>query len=123
MGASALIRDGEGRVLLVRQTYHSPTSWSLPGGWVQRDETPRQAAARETYEEVGLRVSIGRPLAASMGSYGQLSILFEARVVDERDAHLSDEVDCAAYFDLSQLPPMPSETRCWIEEALAAQTS
>ena len=30
--------------------------YSLPGGYVHRDETGRQAAARELFEETGVRV-------------------------------------------------------------------
>ena len=121
VGAAALIRDGAGRVLLVRQTYHRPASWSPPGGWVGRGETPHQAAVRETYEEVGLRVAVGRPLAIGTGGYDQVNILFECRVLDERDAGLSQEIDRAAYFAPNELPPMPAGTRRWLEEGLAAQ--
>jgi 8-oxo-dGTP pyrophosphatase MutT (NUDIX family) len=44
--------DERGRVLLVRHSY-GPTSWSLPGGGIGRDEDPAQGAAREIREELG----------------------------------------------------------------------
>ncbi|MGA5168769.1 MULTISPECIES: NUDIX domain-containing protein [Streptomyces] len=58
-GAAALLRDGEGRVLLVEPNYRD--GWTLPGGTVESDtgETPRQAARRETLEEIGLDVELG----------------------------------------------------------------
>jgi 8-oxo-dGTP pyrophosphatase MutT (NUDIX family) len=60
MGAGALIRDGTGRVLVVEPTYK--TTWELPGGSVEADESPRQACVREVAEELGLRLVVGRLL-------------------------------------------------------------
>ncbi|MFF0063477.1 NUDIX domain-containing protein [Streptomyces sp. NPDC005279] len=62
-GAAALIRDGQGRVLLVEPNYRA--GWALPGGTIESDrgETPRQAARRETLEEIGLDVEPGALLA------------------------------------------------------------
>jgi ADP-ribose pyrophosphatase YjhB (NUDIX family) len=63
VGAAALFRDAEGRVLLVEPNYRK--GWALPGGTVESDdgETPRQGARRETAEEIGLDRVIGRLLA------------------------------------------------------------
>ena len=57
------MRDGSGRLLLVRRA-HEPAigKWSLPGGRIEPDETPAQAAAREVREETGLEVEIGELL-------------------------------------------------------------
>ncbi|WP_406175249.1 NUDIX domain-containing protein [Streptomyces sp. NBC_00996] len=62
-GAAALFRDTDGRVLLVEPNYRE--GWALPGGTVESDdgETPRQGARRETAEEIGLDVELGRLLA------------------------------------------------------------
>ncbi|MEU3830647.1 NUDIX domain-containing protein [Streptomyces sp. SID486] len=63
VGAAALFRDAEGRVLLVEPNYRE--GWALPGGTVESDtgETPRQGARRETLEEIGLDRPPGRLLA------------------------------------------------------------
>ncbi|MEU1072064.1 MULTISPECIES: NUDIX hydrolase [unclassified Streptomyces] len=62
-GAALLLRDGRGHVLLVEPNYRD--GWALPGGTIESDrgETPRQAARRETLEEIGLDVSPGQLLA------------------------------------------------------------
>jgi ADP-ribose pyrophosphatase YjhB (NUDIX family) len=63
VGAAALFRDAEGRVLLVEPNYRE--GWALPGGTVESDdgESPRQGARRETAEEIGLDRTLGRLLA------------------------------------------------------------
>ena len=40
---------------MVRQTYRGKTFWTFPGGSIEPDETPQQAAIREVKEEVGLK--------------------------------------------------------------------
>ncbi|MFN8635279.1 MAG: NUDIX domain-containing protein [Chloroflexota bacterium] len=120
IGAACLIRDEAGRVLLVLQSYRHSTVWMPPGGWVDRGETPQEAARREAWEEVGLRVEVGRPLAVSAGGYGEITILFECRLLGEPAVTLSHEIDEADFFPTDDLPPLTDATRAWIEEALAA---
>ena len=63
-GVRALVRDGEGRVLLVRHTYLP--GWYLPGGGVDRSETMHEAVRRELKEETGI---ILRGRAELLGLY------------------------------------------------------
>lgn len=122
IGAVAIVRDDAGRVLLVRQTYHrGGERWAAPGGWLARGETPRQAAARETFEETGLRVAVGRVLAIGSGPYHELSLAFECRVVGDSGFQPGAETDRVGYFAPSDLPVMTADTRRLVEEALNAQ--
>jgi len=52
--ATAVVRDGRGRVLLHRRTDNG--LWGLPGGAVEAGESVAAAAERETLEETGVRV-------------------------------------------------------------------
>jgi 8-oxo-dGTP diphosphatase len=61
MGAAVLLSDEAGRVLLVEPAYKP--YWEIPGGAVEADESPRDAAVRELKEELGLTCSPGRLLA------------------------------------------------------------
>ena len=56
--AGVALYDANGRVLIVKAHYKK--YWSFPGGIVDEGETPRQAAVRETREEVGLPVHIDK---------------------------------------------------------------
>ncbi|MFD0052527.1 NUDIX domain-containing protein [Streptomyces sp. NPDC127168] len=88
-GAAALFRDGEGRVLLVEPNYRE--GWALPGGTIESDdgETPRQGAWRETLEEIGLDVRLGRLLAVDwVGGTGRppiVAYLYDGGVLSEDD--------------------------------------
>jgi len=53
----ALIINPEKEILLVR-SWFGQQNWSLPGGGIQRVEKPVEAAAREIYEETGIRVGV-----------------------------------------------------------------
>lgn len=60
MAATVLFTDDAGRVLVVEPTYKP--RWELPGGAVEGDESPWQAAAREVAEELGVESRPGRIL-------------------------------------------------------------
>jgi len=61
---SVVLRDAKGRVLLVR--HENDNAWTTPGGAVEPQETPADAALREMWEETGLQVRLDRVL----GVYG-----------------------------------------------------
>jgi ADP-ribose pyrophosphatase YjhB (NUDIX family) len=88
-GAAALFRDAEGRVLLVEPNYRD--GWALPGGTIESDdgETPRQGARRETAEEIGLDVTLGRLLAVDWvhwtGRPPLVAYLYDGGVLGEED--------------------------------------
>ncbi|WP_217166267.1 NUDIX hydrolase [Streptomyces sp. AC512_CC834] len=88
-GAAAVFRDTAGRVLLVEPNYRE--GWALPGGTIESDEgeTPRQGAWRETAEEIGLDLRIGRLLAvdwvSGTGRPPIVAYLYDGGVLSEDD--------------------------------------
>ncbi|MFI7517546.1 NUDIX domain-containing protein [Micromonospora echinofusca] len=60
MAAGLLITDADERVLLVEPVYKA--EWEIPGGCVEADESPYQAAVRECREELGVDLTPGRLL-------------------------------------------------------------
>ena len=54
IGAGALIFNEKNELLIVRISYKS--YWSVPGGVVEDNESPRQTCLREIKEEIGLDV-------------------------------------------------------------------
>ncbi|MGI9502273.1 MAG: NUDIX domain-containing protein, partial [Geminicoccaceae bacterium] len=54
MATCVLFFDEGDRLLVVKPTYRK--DWLLPGGTVERDESPWDGARREVLEEIGLEV-------------------------------------------------------------------
>jgi len=78
-GANVLTVDEHGRILAVRTTYLGP-GWMLPGGRIEREETPHAAAVRETLEETGLQVTIERLMFVDAHRARDVSFVFVATV-------------------------------------------
>ncbi|MFI7101371.1 NUDIX domain-containing protein [Streptomyces sp. NPDC050161] len=84
--AGTVFRDGSGRILLVEPDYRD--TWLIPGGTVESDrgESPRQAARRETAEEIGLDIAPGALLAVDWVRSERrpplVSYLFDGGVLD-----------------------------------------
>lgn len=104
-GVSAALEDGQGRILLIRQTYSS--GWHFPGGGVERGEPPEQAIVRELEEEVGLAESTPPEF---VGLYLR-KILWVTNIVAFyrlRNVRIqfkpNIEIRAAEFFDLHALP-------------------
>lgn len=65
LASAAVIRDEQGRVLLVEPNYKD--GWTLPGGTTETGEDPRTGCFREVLEEVGLQLPEGRLLLVAHG--------------------------------------------------------
>lgn len=66
--AAAVLIEKDGRVLLVRRANEPYRGlWTLPAGFVNGNEDPAEAAARECLEETGLSVHVTRVLDVIAG--------------------------------------------------------
>jgi ADP-ribose pyrophosphatase YjhB (NUDIX family) len=77
-GANVYATDVDGRILVVRPTYTN--KWMLPGGRVERGETPHEAAIRETREETGLDVVLDRIALVDARRARDTTFIFVAHV-------------------------------------------
>src|SRR5436305_5806385 len=60
MAVSALFLNEQGNVLIVKPTYRP--DWLLPGGIVEKNESPRQACLREIKEELHIETPLDKLL-------------------------------------------------------------
>jgi len=82
VAAGAVVEHHGGIVLLRREIDPRAGFWVHPGGFVDRGETLEEAARRETREEVGLEVEIGRLLGAfSFADSEVVVVTFAAHVI------------------------------------------
>jgi 8-oxo-dGTP pyrophosphatase MutT (NUDIX family) len=99
VGATAVIPDGRGRVLLERRA--DDGRWGLPGGWLHPNESPEQGVVREVEEETGLAVEVVRlgtvawwPAAPPDRPHGHVGLAYLCRMLggDLRPSHESLEL-------------------------------
>lgn len=99
------------RVLLVKRAENPEKGkWSLPGGFVDAGEDPREAAIREAYEETGLRVKITRLLEVFYhpslnSSPTPIVIAFEAQMIGGA-LGAADDAEEVAWFATDSLPEL-----------------
>ncbi|MET8233730.1 NUDIX domain-containing protein [Micromonospora sp. NPDC005298] len=118
VGAVTLVRDSEatgaGRLLLLRQP--PGKGWSLPAGLLNRGEPPVVGAARELFEESGVRLAPSRlrPAVpnAIVHAKGWVDVVFETEVPASSTELVVDgaEVFEAAWHPLDDLPKLSWST-------------
>jgi 8-oxo-dGTP diphosphatase len=95
-------------VLLVRRA-NDPFRglWTLPAGFVDADESPASAAARECLEETSLTVRVTRVLDIIAGREhprGADFVIVYAAEVESGELLANDDADAVGWFAKSELP-------------------
>ena len=109
VAAGVLIHDDQGRILMVKPTYKD--GWDIPGGYVEPDESPAQAAEREVEEELGLRRPPGRLLVVDWAPHpvegDKLLFVFDGGTLTPAEVDAiqlgADEIAEARYWSPSHL--------------------
>lgn len=115
----AIVRDGEGRVLLIHKTDND--LWALPGGGHEIGESIGDTVVREVLEETGYDVEVtgltgtytnpNHVMAYEDGEVRQqFSIAFTARLLggEARTSSESKQVEWVRPEDIETLPMHPS---------------
>jgi 8-oxo-dGTP pyrophosphatase MutT (NUDIX family) len=83
--------DSGGRVLLVHPIYKD--TWDIPGGYVERGESPAAACRREVAEELGLdvepRALLSVDWAPNGGEGDKLLFVFDCGPLDDRERDIA----------------------------------
>lgn len=106
------VRDGEPEVMLI--TSRDTGRWIIPKGWPAKNLPPPAVAAREAYEEAGLRGKVGK---RALGSYR-----YEKRLSGDDVVNCKVRVFLLEVLEqLDQWPEQPVRERCWVSPTEAAQ--
>lgn len=105
-----IVTNESGKILLVKGFIG--VSWSLPGGGIEKGETPIDAAVRELYEETGLRirptyVRLAGVLEGTQSPVNYVAHIFTATVSRSdlpSEPHRSREIIEIGWFDVGNLP-------------------
>ncbi|MFD9434655.1 NUDIX hydrolase [Streptomyces sp. NPDC060002] len=82
VGVTGVVRDEQGRVLLLRHRMWPPgRQWGLPSGFARKGEDFRRTVVREIKEETNLDVEAGRLVLLNSGYRTRLEVAFEARLL------------------------------------------
>lgn len=91
------------KVLLVKR--RDFPLWDLPGGVVESDELPSEAAMREMYEETGYEVQIDYEFARYIDkTRNDCQHLFKSHIINGELKRTTLETRDLRWFSLNQLP-------------------
>lgn len=95
----------EGRLLLCKRAIAPRVGfWTVPGGFLEVNETAEEGAVRETLEETGAQVAIDDLLAVySLPHLGQVHLVYRGRMLAPT-IEPGPESLAAGLFDLDALP-------------------
>ncbi len=107
VAVGALISDGT-QVLLVRRAAVPKIGfWALPAGYMDADELPEEAVAREVAEETGLTIRVlGLPGIAPLAGWAErrgILLLYRAEPVGGELA-AGDDVSDVRWFERREIP-------------------
>ena len=113
VAASGIVYNGKGEILLEKRADNG--WWGLPGGHVDVGESVEQTAAREIWEETGIRTRVGRlvgiysdPQYNVIGAYSDslihfVVVIFECEYLSG-ELEVSEESTDVGYFPPRNLP-------------------
>lgn len=115
IGVVAVVFDEAGRILILDHTYHQP-NWRLPGGLLERGESPETTCVREVSEEACCRV---KPIAV-VGAWQEahsFDVAVLAELIDEWPFVPSAEIRARSWIDRHSLSCLTATQRRAVEHA------
>jgi len=114
-----VVLNDKGEVLLIKSNRYITQSeeWEIPAGRVDKGESLRDAAVRETMEETGYTISEPQPVYKynpSNGSSDQVFTIFKAVALEKEGQFDSNEVAEIAWVSKEKITEMlkQNEIRC-----------
>jgi 8-oxo-dGTP diphosphatase len=116
VGVTGIIFNDRQEILLFKHTYRTH-AWSLPGGYLESGEHPRESLEREIKEESGFVVSIDDSLKTRTDrDFARLDLCYTGKLIGGNFTP-SHEVSQYGFFTLDNLPLLRKNQLFLIDEA------
>lgn len=114
--------DKKAKILLIKR--RDIPVWVLPGGGLDKGESPEEGVVRELLEETGYKTSIMRKIAEyqPVNKMTQRTHFFECRI-EAGAAQTGAETKEVQFFPIESLPLLPPPYLGWIRDAVANHPS
>ncbi|QSS91312.1 NUDIX hydrolase [Streptomyces sp. M54] len=105
IAAAIVVQDG-GVLMVRRRVAEGQLSWQFPAGEIEPDEGPKQAAVRETLEEVGMNVTALKLLGERVHPKTGRRMSYVACTVESGTPYVADDEELAevAWVRHAQIP-------------------
>jgi 8-oxo-dGTP pyrophosphatase MutT (NUDIX family) len=124
VGSSAAIFNEHGEILLMERA--NGTGWCLPCGWLEPNESPIEAAVRETWEETGLNIRVLRLVdvftrkpSAANGPFTTISVVYLCEIIGG-ELRLSHEGRALRYWKIEAMTDWHATHQHYAQAAYAA---
>jgi ADP-ribose pyrophosphatase YjhB (NUDIX family) len=104
---STIVAAGERILLCKRANAPAAGRWGLPGGFMECGETLEEAAARETFEETGVRVSpreLRLHAVSTLPEISEVYVGFVATLAERTDLVCGAECTEVGFFEEASVP-------------------
>jgi 8-oxo-dGTP diphosphatase len=108
--AGCVIYDNENKLLLIHRNAKR-VQWELPGGKIDNDETPEEAAERELMEELGIKVKIVKKMGEKSFTEDQFEMDYTwllATIESGEPTLMEKSFDDLRHFSWEELKDLPS---------------
>lgn len=115
IGVDVVLRNNEGEFLLHQRS--DDKSWGMLGGWVEKGETPDQAAVREVQEEAGIDIVLERLAHVQVREIGTVHLTYIGRTLSDTIKKSSESLE-VAYKAFDEVPQWHADHKERIEKSL-----
>ncbi|TXN72847.1 NUDIX hydrolase [Methylobacterium sp. WL6] len=127
--ARVIVVNQDGQMLVICQQHTHVSNYCFPGGKVEPAETPKAAAVRELYEELGIKVAkrhLRHCLTSKFyfGNEAWIGHFYVCAYGGKRPTIMElDKISSAAFYHLNDMVSLPCDEPSFIEVARNAENT